>query len=106
MKRFAAAMTLAVCLLLGGLGATVGLATTASAQTASAGTCYPSCSDGPPPVLSSTSNEPATTTTTTPVATSELAFTGSDVAGMAVIALALVGGGLILVRISRRRRAA
>jgi hypothetical protein len=41
-----------------------------------------------------------------PVASSQLAFTGIDIAGFLIVGLALVGGGLILVRVTRRRRVA
>jgi hypothetical protein len=41
-----------------------------------------------------------------PLTSSSLAFTGIDVAAVVIVGFALVGGGLILVRVSRRRRIA
>jgi hypothetical protein len=40
------------------------------------------------------------------LSSSSLAFTGIDVAAVVIVGLALVGSGLILVRVSRRRRIA
>jgi hypothetical protein len=104
MKRFMASIGVAFCLAVGILGSAVA---TASAQTVSApasDACYPSCptTSTVPSVDPSTS--PVTQVASIPTTTSQLAFTGSDVAGTIVIALLAVGGGIVLVRSARGRR--
>jgi hypothetical protein len=41
-----------------------------------------------------------------PVASGSLAFTGVDAVGVGIVGLALIGGGIVLVRVTRRRQAA
>ncbi|HEX6392935.1 MAG TPA: hypothetical protein VFZ97_05800, partial [Acidimicrobiales bacterium] len=57
----------------------------------------------PPPVVTQPAPQVAPTTTTT-VAKHALAFTGLNAKTLAILAMALVGGGTILVLIGRRRR--
>jgi hypothetical protein len=47
---------------------------------------------------------PAVVVDTQPAASGQLAFTGIDIAGVVFVGLALVAGGLLLVRLTRRRR--
>jgi hypothetical protein len=41
-----------------------------------------------------------------PVASGSLAFTGVDAVGVGIVGLALIGGGIVLVRVTRRRQTA
>jgi hypothetical protein len=120
MKRFSmAVMTIGLA-----IGTTLGLAgwtalsSSASAQTLSDQSCYPSCA--PPTsvtdVLATTPPTDPTTTVAPKVATvaatpsptaaattGSLAFTGSDIVGLVVVALLLVGGGVLIVGFNHRR---
>ena len=118
---------LGVGLLFGTLLALAGSSLSGAAALPAAG-CYPSCSTttvsnptttlpattttlpGPtttaPAVVAHTSSgngDPSADPSTATQATGSLAFTGSDIVGMVVIALLLVGGGIVLVGVSRRR---
>ena len=89
------------------------VAVLAGTRPASAQTCYTGCN--PPAQISpATGNAPAvsgatvsygaaTATAAEPQSSTQLAFTGADIAGMVIIASVLVGGGAIAVRISRSR---
>jgi hypothetical protein len=103
------AMSLGV-VLAGGLG----IATTASAQTATAADCTYSCATVPtvPSISSSSGSTTPAAVATDPVAatplastsSTSLAFTGADVGGTLGVAGVLVGGGIVLVRVGRRKR--
>jgi hypothetical protein len=105
----------------------LGVATTASAQTPAAADCSYGCATVPTlPTISSAdgSTSPAVTTTpavttapavataplaSTPLAaasSTSLAFTGADVGGTLGVAAVLVGGGIVMVRLGRRKRSA
>ena len=123
MKRISATILLSLGLIFGSI---IALAGPAGAQTVSRPDCYPGahhpgsgvCTasikhiavpDGPSTIKHST--VPTTVAPATPVlvdsqpvSSSSLAFTGIDVAGVAGAGVILVGGGLILVRVTRRRR--
>lgn len=87
---------------------------TASAQTPS---CYPGCSTTVTPQVSNNyaatapvanENAPESSTSASAPSASQassgnLAFTGVDAAGTAVVALLLIGGGLVVLRVGRRR---
>lgn len=49
-------------------------------------------------------NTQAATSSTPFTSSSSLAFTGADIAGTVVLGGVLIGGGLVFVRVSRRRR--
>jgi hypothetical protein len=123
MKRISATILLSLGLIFGSI---IALAGPAGAQTTSHPDCYPGahhpssgfCTasvkhfavpDGPSTVKHATvptTAPPATPVLvdSQPVASSSLAFTGIDVAGVAGAGVVLVGGGLVLVRVTRRRR--
>lgn len=97
-------------------GAVLGLSGLAGAQTPQLNDCYASsCPTHVSPVGHSTDpvpvhrgDTPATpdspaAVNSQPVASSSLAFTGVDAAGVAGVGLLLIGGGTVLVRTSRRR---
>jgi hypothetical protein len=107
MRRFVALLLLLTAF---GMGSAGTLAATASAAPAIAtATCYPTCTTTPTidgstnPLTSQAPSGPATPATPTS-ATGSLAFTGADIAGTVVIAFVVLGAGLLLVRVSRRRR--
>jgi hypothetical protein len=108
----------------------LGIATTASAQTATADCSY-GCATVPtlPTISSADGSSPAVTTApavaaapavataplaSTPLASTplaatsstSLAFTGADVGGTLGVAAVLVGGGIVMVRLGRRKRSA
>jgi hypothetical protein len=129
MKRITATILLTLGLVLGPI---IGLAGSAGAQTPKYGPdCYPGSATShlcsaparhivvhPRTAATHHTAKPSTTSTPsksspTPVlvdsqsaVSSQLAFTGLDVAAFVIVGLALVGGGLILVRVTRRRRVA
>ncbi|HLI00639.1 MAG TPA: hypothetical protein VKV06_07615 [Acidimicrobiales bacterium] len=84
-------------------------ATTANCSTH---TTPPTLPTDPLPVTHSATPVAAPSTTVPPavnaqpVATSSLAFTGIDVAGVTGVGVLLIGGGTVLVRTSRRRPSA
>jgi hypothetical protein len=125
MKRIAATVILSLGTMLGviGGGATLASAQTTASQAAATKDCYPSCTapgkgattpaKGGATTTPTTTAFPATSPATTPagptltaVATpaTGLAFTGTDVVGSVVGGLVLIGGGLLLVTATRRRR--
>lgn len=59
------------------------------------------------PIPPSSGTAPQVSTSTVPptTATSKLAFTGADIAGLMVVAAVVIGGGGALVLISRKRKA-
>jgi hypothetical protein len=120
MKRIAATVILSLGAMLGVIG---GGATLAGAQTttlaASTKDCYPGCTSpakGHPTTTPPTTAFRATSTPTTPTAAptltavttpaTGLAFTGTDVVESVVAGMVLIGGGLLLVQGTRRRRQA
>jgi hypothetical protein len=116
MKKLFAGLMVAVVVALG-LGAMLLAGSSAGAQT---GDCYTGCSRGATTttVVSTTtvtvSEQSATvqaeTATATPASveaatatkSDSLAFTGGDIAGMVLIALVFLGGGVLIVRLGRR----
>ncbi len=103
MKKFAAGLAVAGGLTLGGL---VGFAGPAFAY--GGGTTNSGGGDGsalavqpasPAPIASASSGTTASSSGTT----GSLAFTGADIAGTTTVGLALIGGGVVAVRVSRRR---
>jgi hypothetical protein len=95
-------------------GAGVGIAATASAQTAGSADCSYSCATVP--TVPSVSSNSGTATTPAAVSTdplptalastssTSLAFTGADIGGTLGVAGVLVGGGIVMVRVGRRKR--
>lgn len=57
----------------------------------------------PTPVTTDPNVNSSTSVHTTAATTPSLAFTGADITAMAAVGLALAGGGVIMVRLGRRR---
>jgi hypothetical protein len=97
-----------------GMGAllTIPVATVLSDSAGAAAPCYTGCSSPVTglPVTSGDGGSAATTLTATAASSastsSGLAFTGADLSGLVVISAGALGAGALMVRISRRRRAA
>lgn len=106
MKRFAATLALTFGLLMLAVGALSGVAS-ASGSTGQ-GSCYApgTCSGGDGGnQLASTPPVASAPVASAPVASpSALAFTGIDVVVLVAIGAALVCGGIVVVRVSGRRR--
>jgi hypothetical protein len=98
-RRLFSGMIVAVTLMLSLLAGSAGVA---SAQSS----CYPTCKKTTPPPAQITKKPQAAAPAPVTTPSKGLAFTGSDIAGTAVFAVALIGGGVALVRVSRRHRAA
>lgn len=106
------------------------LSGTASAQTTTT-ICYPTCTtvstgttppattpgttpDTPPTTSGFSGSTPSSIDTGTapavaipaPASSGSLAFTGVDVAGIVVVAVVLIAGGFLVLRVGRRRRQA
>ncbi len=116
MRRFAALSLGTLTMMLTLLAGALSLAPAASAQT-----CYPDNGVGTigsggacdaliaPNVANGFANAapvPATAANPATASSGTLAFTGTDEAAIAAVAVVLVGGGLILVQAGRRRRQA
>lgn len=117
-------MRIKMAMLLASLGVGVGLLLPSAAR-ADTATCYPSCptpvihvtpGGSPPastpatrtatPTATPTASVSATATAEPPASDGGLPFTGADIAGLSVVGVAALGAGTLLVRRSRRSRAA
>jgi hypothetical protein len=123
MKRLATLWLSMMAVVVGLFAASVLSAGGASAQTSTT-TCYPACTSATsvaPPVSTSYSTTPPASTFVAPAgssgtaepvvatassaSTGTLAFTGADVTGTIIVAVLLIGGGVVVLRLGRRRRA-
>jgi hypothetical protein len=109
MKRLASlqlsALVMTVGLFAGSLMLSGFFSATASAQTTTT-TCYPTCTTVVTPPVTTGPPSSLGTVPDAPSSSSSLAFTGVDVAGIAFVAVILIAGGLLVLRIGRRRRRA